>query len=108
MSTPTSSLSRRAGELALGEAADQDGPDGVVELGPGQLGVVLEGGRAVPGPLGLGHPQLGPVHLAAVVAGGLLGVGHAVPGGHQVELAGPDDLLAAEAVAVQHLRRAAR
>ena len=33
----------------------------------------------------------------------LLGVRHAVAGGHQVELAGPDHLLGAEAVAVQHL-----
>jgi len=29
----------------------------------------------------------------------------AAPGGHQVELAGPDDLLAAQAVPVQHVAR---
>jgi hypothetical protein len=33
-------------------------------------------------------------------------MGDALAGGHQVELPGPDDLLAAEAVAVQHLDEA--
>ena len=37
------------------------------------------------------------------MAGGLLGVGDRAAGGHQVELAGFDDLLGAEAVAVQDL-----
>jgi hypothetical protein len=87
-----------------GEAADQDGPGAVVQLDPGELGVVLEGGGAVAGPLRLGDPQLDAVQLATV-AGALLGVGDAVAGRHQVELAGPDELLGAEAVAVQHLAR---
>ena len=65
--------------------------------------MVLEAGRAVAGALGLGDPQLHAVQLAAVAAGGLLGVGDAVPGRHQVELAGPDELGGAEAVPVQHL-----
>ena len=81
-------VSRRAGEVAPAKLADQDGGDGVVQLGLGKLGVVLEGGGAVPGPFGLGDPQLHAVQLPAVVAGGLLGVGDAVPGGHEVELAG--------------------
>ena len=43
------------------------------------------------------------MELAAVAAGALLGVGDAVAGGHEVELAGRDDLLGAERVAVQRL-----
>ena len=70
---------------------------------PRQLGVVLEGRLAVAGGLGLGHPELDAVELAPVAVGGLLGVGDAVPGGHEVELAGPDDLIGTEAVAVQDL-----
>jgi hypothetical protein len=65
--------------------------------------VVLEGGPAVAGRLGLGDPKLDAVQLAAVAAGRLLRVGDPLPGGHEVELPGPDDLLAPEAVAVQHL-----
>jgi hypothetical protein len=43
------------------------------------------------------------VQAGVVVGRRLLGVRDPVPGGHQVELAGPDHLLAAEAVAVQHV-----
>ena len=102
-STPTSAVSRRAGDAAPAKLPTRTVADGVVQLDPRQLGVVRERGRAVAGRLRLGHPQLHAVELAAVAAGRLLGVGDAVPGGHQVELPGPDDLLAAEAVAVQDL-----
>ena len=65
--------------------------------------MVLERCRPVFGGRGLGDPQLHAVQVAAVGAGALLGVGDAPPGRHQVELAGHDDLLAAERVTVQRL-----
>ncbi len=64
---------------------------------------MLEGGRAVPGRLGLGHPQLNPLQVAAIAARVLLAVRHAVAGGHQVELTGPDDLVGPQAVAMAQL-----
>jgi hypothetical protein len=67
--------------------------------------VVLERGGTVAGPLGLGDPELDAVQHAAEAAGRLLGVGDAVPGGHEVQLAGADELFGAEAVAMQHLAR---
>ena len=90
---------RRAG---AGQGADQHGGEGVADVDPGELGVVREGGRPVPGGLGLGDPQLGPV-VGAVPA--VLGVGDAVARGHEVELAGADGLLGAQAVGVEHLAR---
>ena len=67
--------------------------------------MVLEGWWAVPGGRRLGDPQLDAVDLASIAAGALFGVGHAVAGGHEVELAGRDDLLGAERVAVQRFAR---
>ena len=64
---------------------------------------MLEGGLTVPGGLGLGHPELDALELAPKAAGVLLGVGHAVTGGHQIELSGSYDLLRAQAVAVEDL-----
>ena len=66
-----------------GDAAPASSPTSTVAVASssstrGQLGVVLERGRAVAGRLGLGHPELHAVEVAAVAAGGLLGVGHAV------------------------------
>ena len=43
------------------------------------------------------------LQLAVVAPGALLGVRDPVPGGHQVQLAGHDDLLGPERVAVQRL-----
>jgi hypothetical protein len=51
----------------------------------------------------LGHPQLNQVELAPVATRVLLGVGHPVTRRHQVQLAGPDDLLGSEAVPVDDL-----
>ena len=70
-----------------------------------QLRVVLERRRPVAGGLGLRHPQLDAVHAGPTRGAGrlFLGVRHAVPRGHQVELAWADQLLAADAVAVQEL-----
>jgi heat-inducible transcriptional repressor len=87
----------------LPELADQHRGDRPVQLDPRQLGVVLEVRCAVPGCVRLGDPQLEPLDDAAVVPGGLLAVADPVPGGHQVQLSGRDDLLGAQAVAVQHL-----
>ena len=84
-----------------GQRADQHGDPGGAEAGDRQLGVVLERGRAVAGALRLRHPQLDAVLARRLAAGRLLGVGDAVAGGHEVELAGPDRLLAAQAVPVQ-------
>jgi hypothetical protein len=53
--------------------------------------------------LGERGPELDAFQGAAVVAGGLLGMGGRAAAGHQVQLPGLDDLLGAEAVAVQHL-----
>ncbi len=103
MSTAPSSTT--AACSCAGERADEDGGGGRAQLDLGQLGVVLEGGVAVTGRLRLGHPQLHALERAGVAAGRLLGVGHPPAGGHQVQLAGPDDLLGAEAVAVQGLAR---
>jgi hypothetical protein len=85
------------------EIAHQHGDLGARRLGAGQLGVVLERRLAVPRRLRLGHPELHAVQRAAVVARRLLGVRQPAPGGHEVELPWADDLLAAQAVAVQHL-----
>ena len=65
--------------------------------------MVLEGGGPVAGLFGLGHPQLHELLAAGDHPGHLLGVDHAVAGGHQVDLARPQQLLAAEAVAVHDL-----
>ena len=63
--------------------------------------MVLEVRRTVPGALGLCDPELDGVQLAHLEAGVLLGMGDAVSGRHDVQLPGPDELLGAEAVAVE-------
>jgi hypothetical protein len=62
-----------------GELADEDGRDGALDLDLRQLGVVLEGGVAVPCAGRLGDPQLDALELAAVVTRGLSAVADAVP-----------------------------
>ena len=69
-----------------------------------QFGVMLEGGRTVPGRVGLGHPELDGMDLLGP-SGVLLGVRHAMARRHEVQLAGPDELLGAQAVEVQQLSR---
>ena len=83
------SVSRRAGDSWPAERADEDGAPQAAELHEGQLGVMLEGGPAVPGGLGLGHPELDALEFALKTAGVLLRVGHATTGRHQVQLPGP-------------------
>jgi len=49
------------------------------------------------------HESPRPAVANRAVAQRILGMGDAVAGGHRVDLAGADDLLVAQAVAVQHL-----
>ena len=84
------------------EGADEDGPLAPVELEAGQLGVMLEGRRAVAGGGRLGHPELDGVDLLGP-GRVLLGVGDPVAGGHEVQLPRPDQLLGAQAVQVEQL-----
>ena len=62
---------------------------------------MLEVGRAMTGLLGLGQPQLDALEGAVEAAGGLLGVGHAMAGRHEVQLASAQHLRRPEAVAMQ-------
>ena len=57
-SAPTWSVSRRAGEAAPSSSPTSTVAVAGVQLDAGQLGVVLEGGVAVAGGLGLGDPEL--------------------------------------------------
>src|SRR3546814_7851507 len=101
-SMPKWSVSRRAGEAALPSwprapwpwrrrARRREAPRGARR--PGRR----RGSRPV------APPTAGSRGAAPVAAGGLLRVRHPVPGGHEVELAGADDLLGAEGVAVEDL-----
>ncbi len=67
-----------------------------------QFPVVCEGRIAVAGAVGLCDPQLHAMQIAAVGVHRLLGVHDAASGGHEVQLAGSNELLRAEAVLVQH------
>jgi hypothetical protein len=49
------------------------------------------------------YPELDAVQLRIVLSGRLLGMRDPAPGRHQVQLAWPDHLLAAQAVPVQHV-----
>ena len=87
-------------------ARQRPGEHGDLESGQarrGQLGMVLEGRRHVPLRAGQGQPELDAVQPRVMLAGRFLGMGDSPPCGHQVELAGPDHLLTAQAVAVQHV-----
>jgi hypothetical protein len=87
----------------IAELPDQYGGYRPAEFALGELRVVLERPSPVPSRLGQRDPQLDALQCAAVVTGGLLRVAHGVARGHQVQLAGLDHLLGAEAVAVKHL-----
>jgi hypothetical protein len=67
-----------------------------------QVGVVGETRFAVPFGLGQRDPQLQAVQHGRAARGRLFRVGDAAARGHQVQLARPDQLPAAEAVPVQH------
>ena len=97
-SAPTSGRERLDRRLAAEHRAEEhlrvppspcDDRRGVV--GEGRLGVAVRGGQR--------HPELDPVQHGRVV-GRHLGVGDAAPGRHQVQLAGLDQRMAADAVAV--------
>ena len=91
----------------LGELTHEHGGGGLAELDDRQLGQVLELGLGPPGGIGLRNPQLEAVHLTRGIVRALLGVGDAATGGHQVELTGPDELFAPDAVGVRTCRRTA-
>ncbi|MND88726.1 hypothetical protein D3C80_807580 [compost metagenome] len=92
------------GGLAPGMLADEQGQGGLALLPAGQQGVVIEAGLGLLITLRQRYPELGGVQVG-VARQGLLGVGYAAPGGHQIDLARADHLLAAEAVTVQNLPR---
>ena len=101
-STPMCSVSRRAGEATPGDVTHQHGHLGVVELEARQLGMVLEGRG--PSRVAAGWATQSWTACTSLGPGGvLLGVGHPVAGGHEVQLAGPDELLGAQAVEMQEL-----
>ena len=84
-----------------GEGAEEDREGGAVESRGGRL-VVLESLGGVAMRVGQGDPELGAVQDGRA-GGGDLGVGDAEAAGHQVDLAGADDGVRAEAVAVLDL-----
>lgn len=91
---------RRCGSLTV--AAGEQGQFCAVFVPVREFGVVIEGGRAILMLRRQGDPQLCRVQLLAVVQR-ILGVGDAMSSGHQIDLARADDLLVAQAVAVQDL-----
>jgi hypothetical protein len=82
--------------------ADGHGHAGGAVADHRQAGVVRETRLAVPFTLRQRDPQLEAVQHRRPSGGRFLRVRDAPPGGHQVQLARPDQLAAAEAVPVQH------
>ena len=68
-----------------------------------QLGIVMKARLAVAFGIGQRNPQLRRMQPTGVIGHRVLGVDNAAPGRHQVHLAGPDDLLIPQAVAVHDL-----
>jgi hypothetical protein len=93
-------VDHRRGRLAQ-RAAGQHGGAKAAHVDHRQIGVVLKRRFAPTFVLGQGNPQLGRVQARAVHHR-VLGVRDAAPGRHQVDLAGADDLLVAQRVAVHH------
>jgi hypothetical protein len=80
--------------------ANEDSRNGSpAQIEAGQIDMMFESGRTVPGRLRLCHPQLGQVNRAAGEM--LLGVHHSMTGSHQIQFLRPDRLLAPQAVAVK-------
>ena len=102
-SAPTIGVSARAGDVASPSRPTSSVAVSRCRLEDRGLGVVLEGRRAVAGPLGLGHPELHQLLATRGTGRHLLGVHDAVTGGHEVDLAGPEGLLAPEAVTMDEL-----
>src|ERR1035437_10134237 len=85
------------------EIADEYGRCRSIKLIGQERGVMFEGRWCGASGFGKSNPELDALQRSAVVAGCLFGVSHAVPRRHQIELAGHDDLLRTETVAVQRL-----
>ena len=92
---PAWSVSRRAGESTSPNPPITTVTTAWSSSTLWEVGVMFERGRLVSGVVGLGDPELDAVQLAEV-AGAFFGVGHAVAGGHEVELTRRDHLLGAE------------
>ena len=92
-SAPTSGVSCRVGAVTPASVPASTVSSDWSSSTPGSSAWCGEGRLAEPGGVRLGHPQLHPLQRAAEAAGRLLRVGHAPAGGHQVELAGRDQLL---------------
>ena len=104
-STPTSAVSCRLGDSSPSSDPTSTVARPVREFDEWQVDVMLERGCTVAGGLGLGDPELGAENEIAIGVHLLLGVDDPRAHGHQVQLAGTDDLLIAEAVSVHELTR---
>ena len=91
-----------ARRLSPGQRTGQQGEGDPLLLPARQVGMMVEGRGDVALLVGQRDPQLRGVGVA-LVGQRLLGVGDAMTGGHQVDLAGADHLDVAQAVAVQRL-----
>ncbi len=87
------------------ERPEQHGDTEPADAGHRKVGVVLERRPGAARRLGQCDPQLDTVQRRVVLRGRCLRVRDAAPGRHQVELARPDHLLAAQTVSVQHVPR---
>ena len=85
------------------EIADEYGCYRSIKLIGQERGVMFEGRWCGASGFGKSNPELDALQRSAVVAGCLFGVSNALPRRHQIELAGHDDLLRTETVAVQRL-----
>ncbi len=81
---------------------DEDGAIAVANPEPGQLFVMLEGRSCVASCLGERYPELHAVQFTRGDAGILLRVRDTLARGHEVQLAGRDQLLAAQAVSMDN------
>ena len=105
--TSASGASRRTGRSpAAGDVRARRSAIAPVTLVPiaqhGQVGVMREARLGEPAAGRQRDPELHAVQAGGPLRRGFLRMGDPAAGGHQVELAGADQLLAAEAVPVQH------
>ena len=109
MSRPARSWAPTTGEKTVaGERTPASDPANTVISNParpaaGSSGWCSKAGATCRCGAGQGQPELDAVQPRVMLAGRFLGMGDPPPGGHQVELAGPDHLLTAQAVPVQHV-----
>ena len=85
---------------SAGELPDDNGDRGLTVLVHRQVRVVFEAGWIVADIVGERDPQLQSVHRRGMLGRGVFRVGDPAAGSHQIELSGPDHLMATQAVAV--------